>query len=61
MIPTAAALVPESWHIDEEATGSLTIWEEDERPLLFRLDAPEAFDVLAALIHAAQAERGETR
>ena len=60
---TAASLVPEGWHVDEDGDGRPTVWDADDDPLLRRRwhESDPAFDVLAALVTAAQAERGESR
>lgn len=61
---TAASLAPEGWHVGEDVDGRPTIRDADERLLLSRTkngDPSPIFDVLATLVSAAQAERGESR
>ena len=62
---TAASLVPEGWHVDEDGERCLTLWSDRGDSPAARLRRgtmayPHVFDVLAAVVTAAQAERGES-
>lgn len=63
-LATAASLVPEGWHVDEDGDGRPTVWDGDDEPIVGKAkngNPSPVFDVLAAFVSAAQAERGESR
>ena len=63
-LTTAASLAPEGWHVDEDGEGRSTVWDANfdvVHPRRHQALTDPVFDVLAALVSAAQAERGETK